>query len=428
MFSLSITSQHYLNMSKQNSIKAVSIFSGAGGLDIGFEMAGFHIQSALEIHPSYYKTLIENKGKRIQIGTSGRYFLENATILNEDIRNINARDLSAELDCDCLIGGPPCQAFSSAGKMDSIFDSRGQLIYEYLRILSELRPKTFLFENVRGLVTARGTKNEPGEILIELLHLFEDVGYSCRVSLLNSADYGSYQRRVRCFILGSRIAAAPFFPATTHSKDGDNMSLFGAEKSKWNSLGDFLSKYGSQDPTEWTLPTEALREQLVGIENGKGIRSKGRAEATRPNGHWGYRQGTFIADPCLPARTVTGSSSQDWVRMADGTLRRLTLREVAKLQGFPDEWVFCGSKSDQFQQVGNAVPTIFGEVLGRLLADYLLGDYMTYPDKNELALPRNIIENISYTKRDNEINGAYRARSARKIDEPQNHIIVPRSV
>ncbi len=416
MFSLSMISPLYLIMSKQNNLKAVSIFSGAGGLDIGCEKAGFHIQSALEIHPSYYQTLIVNKGKRIQIGNSDRYYFEDATVLNEDIRHINASDLSSELDLDCLIGGPPCQSFSSAGKMESVFDSRGQLIYEYLRILSELHPKTFLFENVRGLITARGKRNEPGEILVELLRLFEEAGYNCRVSLLNSADYGSYQRRVRCFIIGSRIAAAPFFPNTTHSKDGTNISLFESGKNNWNSLGDFLSKYGSQDPTEWILPTEALREQLIHIENGKGLRSKGRPEATRPNGHWGYRQGTFIADLSLPARTVTGSSSQDWVRMADGTLRRLTLREVAKLQGFPDEWVFCGSKSEQFQQVGNAVPTVFGEVLGRMLVEYLSGDYKTYPNKNEMELPQSIVDSIKYTKRDNEKNGAYRAINTRKMN------------
>lgn len=396
-------------------LKAVSIFTGAGGLDIGFERAGFQILSTLEIHPSYHQTIVANKLKKIRIShNSNDYYFEGTNVLNEDVRKVSANQLFAsDFDIDCLIGGPPCQAFSSAGKQESIFDDRGQLIYEYLRILKEMRPKTFLFENVRGLVTAKGRNNEPGEILIDLLSLFEKSGYNCRVALLNSADFGAYQRRVRCFILGSRIAAAPFFPMATHSKNATEGSLFEPGKEKWKSLGEFLKKYGSNNPEEWTRPTATLENQLSDVEEGKGLRSVGRAEATRPNGHWGYRQGTFIADLSLPARTVTGSSSQDWIRLSDGSLRRLTLKEVAGLQGFPDEWEFCGSKSDQFQQVGNAVPAIFGEVLGKTLAYYIQSDFRNYPKTNKAELPNNIKANINCTKRDNMINGAYRVRAIR---------------
>ena len=157
--------------SAKNRLKAVSLFTGAGGLDIGFERAGFHIISALEIHPRYYETLVVNKQKKIQISRNREdSFFEGTKLINEDIRNISADELvPPSIEVDCVIGGPPCQAFSSAGKQESIFDDRGQLIYEYLRILKEIKPKSFLFENVRGIVTARGKKNEPGEILIELL-------------------------------------------------------------------------------------------------------------------------------------------------------------------------------------------------------------------------------------------------------------------
>ena len=399
--------------SAKNRLKAVSLFTGAGGLDIGFERAGFHIISALEIHPRYYETLVVNKQKKIQISRNREdSFFEGTKLINEDIRNISADELvPSSIEVDCVIGGPPCQAFSSAGKQESIFDDRGQLIYEYLRILKEIKPKSFLFENVRGIVTARGKKNEPGEILIELLRLFEEAGYNCRVSLLNSADYGSYQRRVRCIIIGSRVAAAPFFPEATHSKTKIDSTLFDSGKKQWNVLGDYLRLYGSKNPDEWVRPTQELEQQLRHIPSGSGLKSNGRAEATRPNGHWGYRQGTFIADPSLPARTVTGSSSQDWIRLEDQSLRRLTFNEVAGLQGFPSEWVFCGNKNDQFQQVGNAVPTIFGEVLGQTLANYLLFEYSTYPESNITELPPSIKNCIRYTKRDNQVNGAYRVRN-----------------
>lgn len=398
--------------SSEKPLKAVSIFTGAGGLDIGFERAGFEIVSALEIHPRYCKTILLNQSKNIPIDpdVGDRTFFQNTKVINSDIATVSGVDLiNEEATIDCLIGGPPCQAFSSAGKQQSIFDKRGTLVYEYFRILNEIKPKTFLFENVRGLVTAKGKNAEPGEILSELLSLFSSAGFNCRVALLNAAEYGAYQRRVRCFIIGSNIAAAPYFPEPEFAEE-EVISLFPKmSRKKWKTLGDYLEKYADLDEFSWVRPTADLEQQLSNIPCGKGLKSAGRVEATRPNGHWGYRQGTFIADLSKPARTVTGSSSQDWIRMSDGSLRRLTLKEVAGLQGFPLEWEFYGSKADQYQQVGNAVPTVFGEVLGKTLVQYLRGGYCFMSESNDPELPDDIQKAIRYTKYDNERNGAYRA-------------------
>ena len=395
---------------------AISIFTGAGGLDIGVERAGFDVLSTLEIHPSYYATVRNMKEKRIPIPGSERTYFQNANVIQGDIREITAHDLlGRRKSVDCLVGGPPCQAFSSAGKQNSIFDERGTLVYEYFRLLKEIKPKVFLFENVRGLVTAKGQTDEPGEVLKGLLKMFASLGYNCRAKLLNSADYGSPQRRVRCFILGSSIAAAPEFPLPTHAEDPVD-SLFDAERRvPWVTLGDYLKVNADNDKAHWILPTEKARAALAEIPDGKGLKSKGVAEATRPNGHWGYRQGMFIADQTKPARTVTGSSSQDWIRLADGTLRRLTLREVAGLQGFPHEWEFAGSLADQYQQVGNAVPTIFGEVLGKTLIEYLNGGWKKSARQNEIDISAEIERSIRYTKFDNARNGAYRARQRRPM-------------
>ncbi len=403
-----------MNTSSKESLKAVSIFTGAGGLDIGFERAGFDIISTLEIHPKYCETILLNQSKKIPIDgtTEGRTFYQGTKVVNADIATVCGDDLISRNDTiDCLIGGPPCQAFSSAGKQQSIFDKRGTLVYEYFRILSELKPKTFLFENVRGIVTAKGKNAEPGEIIVELLSLFSNAGYNCRVALLNAAEYGAYQRRVRCFIIGSNIAAAPLFPNPEYAEIEEISLIPEMNRRKWRTLGEFLDKYADQDESAWIRPTEELAKQLSSLPSGKGLKSIGRVEATRPSGHWGYRQGTFIADLSKPARTVTGSSSQDWIRMSDGSLRRLTLKEIAGLQGFPREWEFCGSKADRYQQVGNAVPTVFGEVLGKTLAEYLRGGYQFMPVSNDPELPKNIREAIRYTKYDNERNGAYRANN-----------------
>ena len=109
------------------------------------------------------------------------------------------------------------QAFSAAGKQLSLLDPRGQLLHEYCRIIDELSPRTFLFENVRGIVTARDAKGKPGGVIEDLFAELQSLGYSCRAQLLNSADFGSYQRRIRCFIIGVKRGSAPPFPEATHS-------------------------------------------------------------------------------------------------------------------------------------------------------------------------------------------------------------------
>lgn len=400
---------------------AVSIFTGAGGLDVGIERAGFDVLSTLEIHPSYCETVRNMKERRIAIPGTDRTYFQHANVIQGDIREISAHDLLGRRKAvDCLVGGPPCQAFSSAGKQDSIFDERGTLVYEYLRLLKEIRPKVFLFENVRGLVTAKGKTDEPGEVLKGLLKMFAALGYSCRACLLNSADYGSPQRRVRCFVLGSSIAAAPEIPLPTHAETPTD-SLFAAERrARWTTLGDYLKKSADTDRSHWVFPTEKARAILSEIPDGKGLKSPGVAEATRPNGHWGYRQGMFIADQSKPARTVTGSSSQDWIRLPDGVLRRLTLREVAGLQGFPPEWEFAGTTANQYQQVGNAVPTVFGEVLGKALVSYLKGGWKCAARQGGIEISDEIERSILSTKRDNAKNGAFRARRKRSGEERPN--------
>ena len=370
----------------------ISLFSGAGGLDIGLERAGLQPASLCEIEKEFCNTLESNQGWAHK---DGRTYLGNAKIVNSDIRGVSHKDLFAGSDLDLVVGGPPCQAFSSSGKQLSVLDPRGALVSEFYRIVDALKPKMFLFENVRGLVTARDKTGDPGGVVTELIHILEEVGYSCRAGLLNSADYGAYQRRVRCFIVGSRKGKAPNFPAPEFQKGG---GLFG---SNWRSLKAFLAVHADDDEENFTYPSKALADQLKGIPEGCGIKSPGKAEATRPSGHWGYRQGTFIADQNLPARTVTGSASQDWVRW-NGVLRRLTFNEVKLLQGFPDDWVVAGTKAQQYKQIGNAVPTVFGEALGNMIVSHLKNFPLTSPVR--IGVPDSFKGYMEYTKRDHARN------------------------
>lgn len=379
-----------------NQPKYVSLFTGAGGLDIGLERAGLKAISLCEIEKVFCDTLHENQ---LFQHADGIDYFAGAAVNNADICAVTGRDLSLGSEVDLVVGGPPCQAFSSSGRQLSVLDSRGKLVHEFLRVVDELKPKMFLFENVRGLVTARDSSGEPGGVICDLLEQFHEIGYSCRATLLNSADYGSHQRRVRCFILASRQGRAPLFPEPTHQKSPD--ILF----PKWRNLREFLNEHADRDERNFTFPTRELAKQFKDIPDGSGIKSMGRAEPTRPGGHWGYRQGTFIADQKLPARTVTGSASQDWIRH-DGVLRRLTLREVMLLQGFPSDWRLLGTKAQKYKQVGNAVPAVFGELLGAVILDHLT-NYPSSPPE-QLEIPKSFKGYIDYTKRDHARNASAR--------------------
>jgi DNA (cytosine-5)-methyltransferase 1 len=376
----------------------VSLFSGAGGLDIGLERAGLRARSLCEIEPVFCETLKCNSEFR---HADGLEYFASADILNADVRELSASDLNTcGESVDLVVGGPPCQAFSSAGKQLSVLDPNGMLVAQFYRLIDELQPRMFLFENVRGVVTARDANGEPGGVVKGLLNSFKEIDYSCRAGLLNSADYGAFQRRVRCFIVGTRCGQAPSLPVPTHQR---TPSLF---SNGWRSLGEFLDTHEDTNEALFTYPTEALAVQLAALKDGSGLKSMGKRERTRPGGHWGYRQGTFIADQTLPARTVTGSASQDWVRR-DGVLRRITLREAKLLQGFPEDWIIKGTKAKRFKQIGNAVPASFGELLGTMIRDFL----SAYPDTPpvHLDMPKEFKGYIDYTKKDHARNHASRS-------------------
>ena len=329
----------------------------------------------------------------------------------EDLRPEDLRPEDAEVDWspDLVVGGPPCQPFSSSGKMLSIEDPRGRLFEHFARLVKGLRSRLVLFENVRGLVTAVGPGGEPGEALHLVKKAFEDAGYATTFALLNAADYGAPQRRVRCFMMASRSAPLPAFPEPTHA-ERPSQNLF-LPTLPWVTLGEFLASRPEPAPEDVVRPTAALAAELARVPVGSGLKSAGAREATRPGGHWGYRQGTFVADPRLPARTVTASSAQDWVRLDDGSLRRLTWRECAALQGFPEPWQFTGPLAAKFRQIGNAVPAVFGEALGRsLLAALEAGAGVP----TSAPLPRDFTAAINYTRKEHKRNGASRREVIRR--------------
>lgn len=195
----------------------VSLFSGAGGLDIGLEKAGFATVFANDFDPDCIETLKANRRREIPIDEGGdRFFLREATISQSRVEALSRADIvpprqGRQWRPDILAGGPPCQPFSSSGKQLALRDPRGNLFEDFVRLADELRPRLILFENVRGIVTARGPRGRPGEVVARVRAAFEAIGYATTFSLLNAADFGTPQRRVRLFMMATDSAPLPKF-------------------------------------------------------------------------------------------------------------------------------------------------------------------------------------------------------------------------
>lgn len=195
-------------MIEQKRPSAISFFSGAGGMDAGFERAGFDVKLAVEIDPSCCDTL--------------RHNLKGTKVVNADINSLSAEDICKFSglkigEIDCIFGGPPCQSFSLAGKREGLNDDRGLLVFRFIDLVRELRPKAFVLENVKGMVNWQG-----GIVLREVERMLEEPlatgeKYEVQHNVLNAADYGVPQNRERVFIVGSRLRAAYRFPKPTHS-------------------------------------------------------------------------------------------------------------------------------------------------------------------------------------------------------------------
>lgn len=387
---------------RDNMPELVSLFSGLGGLDLGLEAAGWECVFATDIDPRAIDSLRANKGFRL---SNGGRFLQNADIELADIRDLTGKDMLSRAgrrrgDITLLAGGPPCQSWSSAGHQLGFDDPRGQLIEEYLRVAAELDCRYLLFENVRGLVTARGPDGIPGSALAWLRSQLFVRGWQTYVELLNAADYGVPQRRVRVVLVGYRSGDTPRLPAPTHSKYCNLDGLL-----PWRDLGNCLAEVETPREEEIIRPTGKLAVELASIPPGSGVKSPGKREATRPGGHWGYKQGAFVADLKLPARTVTANTQQDWVKDPTLGLRKLTPRECAALQTFPIGWVVAGNRSDQYRLVGNAVPPQLANAVGSALLQSL--EQVTLPRQwAALApLPERLQSAIKYTQREERRNG-----------------------
>ena len=380
----------------------ISLFSGAGGLDLGLESAGLNCLLATDHDGDAIATLRYNVGLKV---AGRKRALADAQIVEADIREMNGTDILSRVGrsrggVSVLAGGPPCQSWSSGGLQLGFADPRGRLVDEYLRIASEIDARWLVFENVRGLLTARGLDGKPGSALASVRAELLRRGWQTRVELLNAADFGVAQRRNRLIILGYRTGDGPMFPTASHAS------------SDWISMRQCLATINPVEADEIIRPTGKMAEELRHIPPGSGVKSPGKAETTRPGGHWGYKQGAFVADLDRPARTVTASSQQDWIRDDVHGLRRLCPRECAALQSFPDGWQFVGNRISQYRQIGNAVPPTLAKSIGQMLLKSAGhgANPQTVSWNQVIPLPDRLQSAVRYTEREEARNGDSRRK------------------
>jgi len=249
----------------------------------------------------------------------------------------------------------------------------------------------------------------PGSALGLIRTALLQAGFQTEVDLLNAADYGVPQRRVRLFMIGYRKGDRPPFPEATHAKDP---LLFEQQFKPWVTLKTCLASVGKLDLDEVIQPNAALLAQLKMLTPGSGVRSPGKKETTRPGGHWGYKQGAFLADLAFPARTVTASAQQDWIDDSSLGIRRLCPRECAAIQTFPAEWEFSGKRVDQYRLIGNAVPPLLAQAVASELKFHVESSSLSKVRSSKhvelLPLRPHLTSAIRYTMKEEARNGESR--------------------
>ena len=305
-------------------MKVVSLFSGAGGLDLGFKMAGHEIIWANDLYEDAVETYKHNLSNHI---------------VCEDISRIDTENIP---DCDIIIGGFPCQGFSVANMKRNEADERNALYKQLIRVIKGKKPKFFLAENVKGL-----TNLAKGTVFKMILSDFSAIGYKVSYQVLNAADYGVPQTRQRVIIVGVRndINFEYIFPAPTHSKDGEN------GLPHWISVGEAMS----------VIPDPDLPNNLPNHDYSK--------YKLQFNGYLGHR----ALDPEKPAPTVTarGDNKGGVVILPHPTVqRRMSCRELATVQSFPLDYKFFGNRSSVYRQIGNAVPPLLGYAVANVFNQY----------------------------------------------------------
>ena len=331
---------------KEDDVTAVELFAGAGGLALGLELAGIKTLEYVEFDKACCETLRANRPEW--------------NVVCDDIHNV---DFSAYKDkVDIVTGGFPCQAFSFAGKKLGFDDTRGTLFHEFARCVKEIKPKMFLAENVRGLVS-----HDKGRTLKTIIDVLEGLGYTTQSEILNAAYHGVGQKRERIVIIGIRNDLKINFKYPT--PDEKMTTLRQALKDCPHSIGEEYSEK-KRKVLDLVPPGGCwvdLPDDIAKAYMGKSYFSGGGRRGMARRISWDE-----------PSLTLTCSPSQKQTeRCHPDETRPFTIREYARIQSFPDDWKFCGGIADQYKQIGNAVPVEMARRIGVQLKKAILNGNKT---------------------------------------------------
>lgn len=334
-------------------IRVLSLFSGGGGLDIGFHKAGFKIVACIEIDKPSCDTLELNKG---------RYIDQECHIINADITELSPSSLDIG-QIDFIIGGPPCQSFSAAGRraggVTGVNDKRGSLFWYYCKFLEKFQPQGFLFENVRGILQANNSKD--WDIIKES---FSGLGYNLNYRILDAADYGVPQHRERVILVGTK--RKPFlFPRPTHGTDSVDLRPHLTVGEAFKDIDDpneivppYGGKYGD------LLPDIPPGMNYLFYTEKMGHLSPRFAWRSMFSGFL-YKLAPHSVSKTLVANQGKYDGPFHWKN------RKLNLAEIKRVQAFPDDYIFIKSKVAALKQIGNAVAPRFAEVLAKAVSNQL---------------------------------------------------------
>lgn len=337
---------------QRKTLNVISLFTGAGGLDLGLEMAGYGTCACVEIDPVFRETIRRNRPSWNPLDD----FNGDVTCITSSL--LLKRSGLAKEQVDLLVGGPPCQSFSNMGNRKGVQDARGRLFRDYLRLVDEIRPLGIIFENVEGI--------KQYNVLNELQDALGAMGYKVTCETVNTADYGVPQKRKRVIVLGC-LGVEPQLPKQTHSRFGNVPGT-----KRWVTVGEAFSKITAKD---------LLRSDCLGMKHSTEIVERMKMVPPGGNFHdlpkvhlpdcWknGKHQGqdTFgrlkLDAPSVTIRT-SGYNPTKGRYIHPTEHRGLNTLEMAAIQSFPKDFVFVGNLKSIGMQIGNAVPPLLAKAIG----------------------------------------------------------------
>ncbi len=375
----------------EERLNCLSFFSGAMGLDIGLEKANINVMLACEFNRAARKTIVANDKKIGLIGDIRKY--STAEIL--EYSNLNSAD-----DVNVIVGGPPCQAFSTAGKRQGLNDARGNVFLKYIDVILEMQPEYAVIENVRGLYYAKYDiehedevtagfsdllKQTKGSVLYYVKRKLELGGYSVKFNLYNSADFGAPQKRERVVLICTRVGNPVPYLKPTHSNNPE----YGLKK--WRTLKHAIGKLQGTKMHGMSFPESRLQYYRI-LKEGENwtnlsdeLQRKALGNAYHLSGGktgflrklaWDLPSPTVVTNPAMPATDLCHPTEN----------RPLSVEEYKAIQEFPKTWKIEGSLTDQYKQIGNAVPVSLG---------YAIGDALV---KHSEGITEEEIANFRYTR------------------------------